>query len=201
MFVLAAGWGRQRRSFDEDRRFGDGSGASFPARRRLETGVASVRNGAVVEGIRRRGCGRVGIPARKPLAVDGVGNAFRWKFDAANPTAAAAWRAFHDHAETAAGAVVNSQKWNPDVMAGSLSAKFRDQDSFMYRDQYGVKSLLLDDDNCDCLSTLSMGSGMCLEGQQTRYGPARVFGVDNLNDPGCDTPTPEKSLSLYFSEN
>ena len=30
------------------------------------------------------------------------------------------------------------------------------QDSFMYRVQNGVRSLLLDDDNCDCYSTLSM---------------------------------------------
>ena len=128
------------------------------------------------------------------------GNAYKWKFDAGNPTSNAVWRAFHDHAETPAGAVKNNKVWNPEVMAGSISPKARDQDSFMYREQFGVKSVILDDDNCDCLSTLSMGSGMCLQGQETRYGPARVFGVDNLDDPGCETPEPSKSLSLYFSE-
>ena len=134
------------------------------------------------------------------LAVDGVGNAFRWKFDAANPTSHAAWRAFHDHAETPNAAVRNGRPWNPEVMAGALAAGFRPQDSFMYRDQYGLKSVLLDDDNCDCLSTLNFGSGMCLAGQDTKYGPAREFGVDNLNDPGCQTPKPTNSLSLYFAE-
>ena len=86
------------------------------------------------------------------------------------------------------------------MMAGALSTGFRNQDSFMYRSQYGVKSVLMDDDNCDCLTTLSMGSGMCGAGQSTSYGPARVFGVDNLNDPYCDTPKPTNSLSLYYAE-
>jgi len=133
------------------------------------------------------------------LAVDGAGNAYKWKFDAANPTSRAAWRAFHDHAETAAGAVKNGQAWDPEVMRGTRP-KTVTQDSFMYRDQFGLKSVILDDDNCDCLSTLSMGSGMCLASQDTRYGPEREFGVDNLNDPGCDTPKPTNSLSLYFAE-
>ena len=84
------------------------------------------------------------------------------------------------------------------MMRGSLSAKFRDQDSFMYRDQFGLKSVLLDDDNCDCLSTLSLGSGMCSGGQSTSYGPEREFGVDNLDDPWCETPKPTKSVSLYY---
>ena len=131
------------------------------------------------------------------LAVDGVGNAYRWKFDAANPTAAAAWRAFHDHAETSAGAIQNNRPWDPVVMAGSRSDAV--QDSFMYRDQYGVKSLMLDDDTCDCLSTLSMGSGMCEGGHSTSYGPAREFGVDILSDLACEAPKPSNSLTLYFN--
>jgi len=134
------------------------------------------------------------------LAIDGKGNAYKWRFDSGNPTSNAVWRAFHDHAETKAGAIKNNKVWNPEVMAGSRPSASRDQDSFMYRDQFGLKSVILDDDNCDCLSTLSMGSGMCLQGQETRYGPARVFGVDNLDDAGCNTPEPTKSLSLYFNE-
>jgi hypothetical protein len=52
---------------------------------------------------------------------------------------------------------------------------FQDQDSFMYRDQQGVKSFLLDDDNCDCLSTLSMGHGLCGTTFSTSYGPVKRF--------------------------
>ena len=31
------------------------------------------------------------------------------------------------------------------------------QDSFMYRLEHGMHSVLVDDDNCDCMSSLSMG--------------------------------------------
>ena len=130
-----------------------------------------------------------------------TGNVYKWKFSAGNPTSNAVWRAFHDHVETPFSAIKNNQVWNPEVMAGSRPPKARDQDSFMYRDQFGVKSVILDDDNCDCLSTLSMGSGMCSGGHSSSYGPERVFGVDNLDDPHCDYPQPTKSLSLYFSED
>ena len=72
------------------------------------------------------------------------------------------------------------------------------QDSFMYRVQNGVRSLLLDDDNCDCQSTLSMGHGMCTSGFQSRFGPAGRKGVDLLYDTYCQTPDPKRGLSLYF---
>ena len=72
------------------------------------------------------------------------------------------------------------------------------QDSFMYRVQNGVRSLLLDDDNCDCYSTLSMGHGMCLAGFSTSYGPSGRYGVDLLYDTYCQTPDPKRGLSLYF---
>ena len=72
------------------------------------------------------------------------------------------------------------------------------QDSFMYRVQNGVRSLLLDDDNCDCYTTLSMGHGMCGSGFSTSYGPSGRFGVDLLYDTHCQTPDPKHSLSLYF---
>ena len=74
----------------------------------------------------------------------------------------------------------------------------RSQGSFMYRVQNGVRSLLLDDDNCDCYSTLSMGHGMCLSEFSTSYGPSGRFGVDLLYDTHCQTPDPKHSLSLYF---
>ena len=49
------------------------------------------------------------------------------------------------------------------------------QDSFMYRVQNGVRSLLLDDNNCDCHSTLSMGHGMHNTGFSTSCGPSGRF--------------------------
>ena len=72
------------------------------------------------------------------------------------------------------------------------------QDSFMYRVQNGVRSLLLDDDNCDCLTTLSMGHGMCNSGFSTSFGPSGRFGVDLLYDTYCQTPDPKRGLTLYF---
>lgn len=58
--------------------------------------------------------------------------------------------------------IQNNKPWNPDTIEGTKPKQ--NQDSFMYRDQNGVKSLLLDDDNCDCLSSLSLGHGLCLAG-------------------------------------
>lgn len=81
------------------------------------------------------------------LAIDSEGTAYQWKFDAKNPTAHAAWQAFHDHQETASGTIKNNQAWDPVTLEGNKPKAT--QDSFMYRDQNGVKSLLLDDDNCD----------------------------------------------------
>ena len=72
------------------------------------------------------------------------------------------------------------------------------QDSFMYRVQNGVRSLLLDDDNCDCYSTLSMGHGMCGNGFSTTYGPAGRYGVDVLYDAHCQIPNAKHGLTLYF---
>ena len=131
------------------------------------------------------------------LAIDSVGNEYMWKFDPHNTVAHAAWLAFHDHLTTAAGKVVNKKDgWDPVVLKGKKpKAK---QDSFMYRQQNNVKSILLDDDNCDCLTTLNIGHGMCGSGHSTSYGPANRFGVDALFDPRCYAPRPEIGLTLYF---
>lgn len=56
----------------------------------------------------------------------------------------------------------------------------------------------MDDDNCDCLTTLNIGHGMCNAGHSTNYGPANKFGVDALYDPWCKAPRPEVGLTLYF---
>lgn len=71
----------------------------------------------------------------------------------------------------------------------------------MYRVQNGVRSLLLDDDNCDCYSTLSMGHGMCGTGFSASYGPAGRYGVDVLYDTHCQTPDPKHGLTLYFRDD
>ena len=68
----------------------------------------------------------------------------------------------------------------------------------MYRMEHGVTSLLLDDDNCDCKTSLNLGHGMCLAGHSTSYGPENRFGVDLLYDPGCQAPTPDNGLTLFF---
>ena len=130
------------------------------------------------------------------LSIDSEGTVYLWKFDSKNPTAHAVWLAFHDHKETGSGTIVNNQVWNPRTLEGKKPKA--SQDSFMYRDQNGVKSFLLDDDNCDCLSTLSMGHGMCVAGHDSKYSKANMFGVDKLFDPGCRGPSPDYGLSLYF---
>ena len=92
--------------------------------------------------------------------------------------------------------VKNSNPWNPTVLNGGTPKL--SQDSFMYREQNGVKSLLLDDDNCDCQSTLNVGHGMCLAGHQPKYSKVNVFGADALYDPSCHGPVPGVGLTLYY---
>ena len=69
----------------------------------------------------------------------------------------------------------------------------------MYRMEHGIASLLLDDDNCDCQTTLNLGHGMCYAGYSTSFGPEKL-GVDLLYDPGCHTPSPDNGLTLYFRD-
>ena len=145
--------------------------------------------------------GRLPSAAKKDrtrfLAIDTEENVYTWRFSSGNPTAHAAWRALHDHVETPFKKIRNSRTWNPTVLRGTSPRAH--QDSFMYRLQAGVKSLLLDDDNCDCLSTLSMGHGMCGSGFSSRYGPANRYGVDALYDGKCNTPRSNVGLTLYFT--
>ena len=70
----------------------------------------------------------------------------------------------------------------------------------MYRSQYGVMSVLLDDDNCDAYSTLSMGHGLCGEDFLATCGPVERFGVDLLYDSYCRSPDPKFGLALYFND-
>ena len=131
------------------------------------------------------------------LAIDSEGNEYKWSFDPVNPVSHAAWRAFHDHVAVPQGEVKHATPaWNPVVLKGT--APKADQDSFMYREEEGVKSLLLDDDNCDCYSSLSLGHALCGSGHSNSYGPSRQYGVDALYDSHCNVPRPGVGLTLYF---
>ena len=100
----------------------------------------------------------------------------------------------NDHQEVDPGESVGSiPAWNPEVLNGS-EPKY-DQRTFMYREQNGVKSVLLDDDNCDCLSTLSLGHGICHYG--SRSASVNCFDVDTLYDPSCHSPRSGIGLTLY----
>lgn len=138
------------------------------------------------------------------IAIDSVGNQFEWAFSSSNKVAHAAWLAFTLGKTTAH---VSGESWDPKVIHG---VKFeRGQDNFMYRDQDGIRSLLLDDDGCDCHSTLSMGHAMCKEGCSAMYGNCRIKGgVDKLSDKidtgtkgsgsKCTGPATDYGLSLYY---
>lgn len=132
------------------------------------------------------------------LAVDGVGNIYKWDFADGSATAQYAWNSFYSGTE---GRWSNAGAWQPTLITGQQISQ--GQDSWQYREEHGVKSFMLDDDNCDCYSTLSAGHGMCGAGFNSRYaqpteGAENRFGVDALYDPGCQGPTPERKLELFF---
>ena len=70
----------------------------------------------------------------------------------------------------------------------------------MYRVEQGIASILLDDDNCDCISSLNIGHGMCGSTFSSTYinAGAKVYGVDLLSDTACHSPSPNNGLTLYF---
>ena len=72
------------------------------------------------------------------------------------------------------------------------------QRAFMYRSEHGVVSFMLDDDTCECWSTLSAGHSMCLDGFQSSWGTENMYGVGLLNENGCDGPSDTNSLFMYY---
>ena len=130
------------------------------------------------------------------LAKDDAGTVYRWQFSSTNNTAHAAWLAFAEHQQTAAAAVVNAGGWNPTTVSGSFHG--RAQDAWMYREENGYTGFILDDDNCDCYTTLSAGHLMCGANHSTSYGTTGQYGVDILNDNGCEGPKTSNGLQLYF---
>jgi hypothetical protein len=123
---------------------------------------------------------------------------YRWDFDPDNTTAHAAWMAFAEHTEIPSGDARDGDTWAPMELEGSPSP-MRNQDSFMYRVEHGVASVLMDDDNCDCFTTLQMGHGMCYGGWGTGSSSEFSYGVDHLFNPGSETgPRPDFALELYY---
>lgn len=94
--------------------------------------------------------------------------------------------------------IKNSSAWNPTVINGSFSSTT--QDSWMYREESGVKTFIIDDDNCDCQSSLSAVASICGASWNSNYGGAMSYGVDNLNDVICDSTKPNKSMTMFFRE-
>ena len=73
----------------------------------------------------------------------------------------------------------------------------------MYRSEHGVASFMLDDDNCDCFSTLNAGHAMCSWDFNSDFGVEDVYGVGLLNEGGCvskasNGPSETNSLFLYY---
>ncbi|CAJ1395034.1 unnamed protein product [Effrenium voratum] len=138
------------------------------------------------------------------LAIDDLNNQLEWHFDPDNPVAHAAFNAMK-HGTTSH--FVNGAGWDPRILRGSKTAN--GQDTFMYRDQNGIRSLMLDDDGCDCHSTLSMGHAMCGDSCNDHYGKCKILGgVDKLSDRAetggegsgkvCTGPATDHGLTLYY---
>lgn len=131
------------------------------------------------------------------LAIDGDGNIYKWDFANSSATAQYVWNSLQSGEE---GRWANSGAFNPTIIEGSFFGTT--QDSWQYREEHGVKSFLLDDDTCDCKSTLNAGHAMCGGGwNQTYAQPDDAewrYGVDTLNDGGCLGPIPTRKLELFF---
>lgn len=131
------------------------------------------------------------------LAADGDGNIYKWDFGSTTQTAQRVWDSFYAGEEGRWG---HTGTWNPTVIAGQFRGVA--QDSWQYRMSEGVKSFMLDDDTCDCYSTLNAGHAMCGSGWNQTYaqpdGAHLRYGVDSLYDPGCQGPVPERKLELFY---
>jgi hypothetical protein len=132
------------------------------------------------------------------LAKDGDGNIYKWDFGNTGTTALAVWNSMH---AGTTGVFANGDAFNPTVIAGSFHGST--QDSWQYRVSEGFTSFLLDDDTCDCYSTLNAGHAMCGgSGWDQNYAqPAGAYlryGVDTLNDGGCLGPLPSRRLELFY---
>lgn len=134
------------------------------------------------------------------LAKDGAGNIYKWDFSNASETSQRVWDSFFSGTE---GAWAERGAFNPTVLSGGSYTG--DQDSWQYRTSEGIKSFLLDDDTCDCNSTINAGHAMCGGSGWTQdyaqpYNAYLRYGVDVLPGGGCNGPLPINSLEIYFRE-
>ena len=132
------------------------------------------------------------------LAKDGDGNIYKWDFADTSGTAQSVWDSFTQGTQ---GVWANNGAFMPTVIAGAFHGA--QQDSWQYRASEGVVSFMLDDDTCDCYSTLNAGHAMCGDSgwSQTYAQPDGAYlryGVDTLNDGGCLGPVPTRQLELYY---
>ena len=132
------------------------------------------------------------------LAKDGDGNIYKWDFADTSGTAQTVWDSFTQGTQ---GVWANNGAFMPTVIAGGFHGGV--QDTWQYRVSEGVASFLLDDDSCDCVSTLNAGHAMCGgSGWSQTYaqpdGAYLRYGVDTLNDGGCRGPVPERTLELFY---
>ena len=132
------------------------------------------------------------------LAKDGDGNIYKWDFADTSGTAQSVWDSFTQGTQ---GVWANNGAFMPTVIAGGFHGVA--QDTWQYRVSEGVASFLLDDDSCDCVSTLNAGHAMCGDSgwNQTYAQPDGAYlryGVDTLNDGGCLGPVPTRQLELYY---
>lgn len=134
------------------------------------------------------------------LAKDGAGNVYKWDFSSSADTAQRVWDSFFSGTE---GSWANGAAFNPTVIAGAFNAA--SQDTWQYRTSEGIKSFLLDDDTCDCESSLNAGHAICgttgwSQDYAQPYNAYLRYGVDVLNGAGCNGPLPTNTLELYFRE-
>jgi hypothetical protein len=132
------------------------------------------------------------------LAKDGDGNVYKWDFANASSTAQRVWDSMTAGTQ---GAWADGGAFNPIVIAGAFHGV--QQDTWQYRVSEGFTSFLLDDDTCDCYSTLNAGHAMCgTSGWNQTYaqpdGAYLRYGVDTLNDGGCLGPIPTRRLELFY---
>ncbi|KAA0161835.1 hypothetical protein FNF31_03620 [Cafeteria roenbergensis] len=129
------------------------------------------------------------------LARDSTGTAYVWDFDPDNEVAHAAWEAFSEGKETEFDGTSGTVTWNPSAVLGG-TFHGRDQKHFLYRYSNGVRSFLLDDDQCSCFSTLEAGYTLCQGTEQV----SNSLGVDKLNGEGCTSPGFSTSVELFVRE-
>ncbi|KAA0150819.1 hypothetical protein FNF28_07209 [Cafeteria roenbergensis] len=132
------------------------------------------------------------------LARDSTGTAYVWDFDPDNEVAHAAWEAFSQGKETAYDGTSGTVTWNPSAVLGG-AFHGRDQTYFVYRYSNGVRSFLLDDDQCSCFSTLEAGYTLC-RGPDDLGNVEGSLGADKLNGEGCTSPGFSTSVELFVRE-